>query len=648
MARARAIPKDIRITHPDKVLFPGNGWTKADVIRYYWAVAPVLLPHLRGRPVTMIRWPNGVRGEHFFEKDAPRFTPSWVPIGPVDRTDEDRPPIRYILINDARTLLWVANLASIEVHPFLHRYPKIDAPTQIAFDLDPGEGAGLMECIEVAFLIWESLEALGLKSWPKVSGSKGIQLYVPLNTAAKYAQTTPFAHALAERLEREHPKLVVADMPKLIRRGKVLVDWSQNHAKKTTVGVYSLRAKRDVPFVSAPVMWEELERAQKRRDADILFFPPDAAIERVERLGDLFAPVATLKQKLPRDAAEQIGSGGSARPRRPHSGAGGPAVRPRPSAGKAPEFVPPMVPRLVAELPEGREWLYEVKWDGYRIEALKHGEEVRLLSRRGNDLTADYPAVAEALRKIPAHSVLTDGEVVALDDEGRPSFQLLQHRSSGRGSIVDYVFDLLELEGKSCRAQPLEERKAKLASLVEGTGLRFSAALMGAPGRILEQIRRLGLEGVVAKRRGSPYQPGERSADWVKVKLSPEQEFVIGGYKPGGPVESLVVGHYEGRKLVCAGKVRQGLNPWNRKELGRRLARLETDRCPFANLPNSKKGRWGEGITAEQMKELVWTRPELVAQIRFTEWTLGGNLRHGEYLGMREDKPPREVLREGG
>src|SRR3954467_9636305 len=260
-------PRRVAISNPSKVFHNGGKFTKLDVINYYLRIAPWLLPHFRGRPVTLKRYPNGIHGEVFYEKDAPSFTPDWVKTFPVPRR-EGGPDIRYILINDAATLAWAANIAALELHPFLHRVPHLDRPTHLVFDLDPGEGAGLGECIEVVFLLREVLTKLRLKSFPKVSGSKGIQLYVPLNTPVSYGATQLFAKTLAELLEREHPDLVVADMAKNLRPGKVFIDWSQNADHNTTVGVYSLRAKSDHPFVSMPVEWREL----KKEEVKALYF----------------------------------------------------------------------------------------------------------------------------------------------------------------------------------------------------------------------------------------------------------------------------------------------------------------------------------------------------------------------------------------
>lgn len=290
---------DVRLTNPAKVFFPGNGFTKGDMVAYYREVAGFMLPHLQGRPVTLIRLPDGVGGESFYEKNAPRFTPDWVTRFAVPRRRHEG-EIDYIVIDDPATLVWCANLAAIEFHPFLHRAPKLETPTAVAFDLDPGEGADILACVDVAFHLKEITDELGLQTFPKVTGSKGLQLYLPLNTATSYDETGPFAETIAQLLEERHPDLVVSRMAKALRRRKVLIDWSQNSPAKTTVCVYSMRAKHDEPFVSFPVGWAALRRAARAGRPQALFFPPAEALKRLRRDGDAFAPVLSLKQQLPR------------------------------------------------------------------------------------------------------------------------------------------------------------------------------------------------------------------------------------------------------------------------------------------------------------------------------------------------------------
>src|SRR2546422_1855510 len=297
--------KHLKLTNLEKVLYPAAGFTKGQVIDYYARIAPVLVPHLAGRPLTLKRYPNGVDKEFFFEKNATKHRPDWVKTAPI-WSEGNRRNVNYILANDLSTLVWLANLAAIELHPSLSVAKDISCPTMIVFDLDPGPPANIVQCCQVAFWLREIFQRFGLESFPKTSGSKGLQIYVPLNSKTSYDTTKPFAHALARLLEDEHRDLVVSDMKKALRTGKVFVDWSQNDQHKTTIAIYSLRA-RERPTVSTPITWEEVEQTLKKKDAQRLVFEANDVLKRVEKLGDLFEPVLKLKQKLPQLAG--LGAG---------------------------------------------------------------------------------------------------------------------------------------------------------------------------------------------------------------------------------------------------------------------------------------------------------------------------------------------------
>ena len=316
----------------------------------------------------------------------------------------------------------------------------------------------------------------------------------------------------------------------------------------------------------------------------------------------------------------------------------------------APAFVTPMAAQAVKALPEGVEWLYEPKLDGYRALLVKDEAQIRVLSRNEKDLTSMYPGVAAAARHLNAGQVVIDGEIVALAEDGRPSFQALQHRASHpKHRIVLYAFDVLYLNGRNLMDEPLVKRRAQLPEIIgQNPTIRLSRDLPGSATAIVAAVRAAGIEGVIAKRRNSAYRPGERSSDWVKFKLGQQQELVIGGYRPQGSVglDALLVGYYAAKKLQFAGKVRAGFTPHIRRELVERLKPLTTATCPFANLPDAATGHWGGGITAPQMREMQWARPELLAQIRFTEWTADNRLRHAAFLGLRLDKAASEVHRE--
>jgi bifunctional non-homologous end joining protein LigD len=295
--------RTVDVSNLDKVFYPKTGFTKGQVIDYYVKISPYLLPHLKGRPVTLKRYPNGVEGLFFYEKQIPPSHPEWVKTTNVKRKDGSE--INYCVFDSLPVLVWAANLADLELHTFLHRAPAIQTPTALAFDLDPGPPADIVLCCQVGLWLKELFEKLKLKSFAKTSGSKGLQVFVPLNRPANYEQTKAFAHAVAESLEREFPKIVVSRMQKNLRVGKILVDWSQNDPHKTTVCVYSLRAK-DHPTVSTPVTWEEVVRALKKKSAQLLTFEAADVLKRVKNHGDLFAPVLSLKQQLPQFHSELL------------------------------------------------------------------------------------------------------------------------------------------------------------------------------------------------------------------------------------------------------------------------------------------------------------------------------------------------------
>ncbi len=295
--------KKLKLSNLDKVLYPEVSFTKGQVIDYFVRIAPVLLPHLRGRPLTMKRYPNGVGGMFFYEKNCPKHRPEWVKTTRVWSEGNNR-WMDYCVIDELPSLVWAANLADLELHTSLSLGKDILRPTFIVFDLDPGPPANIVQCCRVGLMVREIFAQLGMKSFPKTSGSKGLQIYVPLYTPVTYDDTKPFAHELARLLERRHPDLVVSDMKKVLRTGKIFVDWSQNDDHKTTICVYSLRAK-ERPTVSTPVKWEEVENCLKKGDPNLLVFDAGQVLERARKFGDLYEPVLKLKQKMPTVAALQ-------------------------------------------------------------------------------------------------------------------------------------------------------------------------------------------------------------------------------------------------------------------------------------------------------------------------------------------------------
>ena len=290
--------RHLKLSNLDKVLYPEAGFTKGEVISYYQRIAPVLLPHLAGRPLTLKRYPNGVDESFFYEKRCPSHRPDWVQTVEI-YSDRNKGAVPYCVVDELATLVWVANLASLELHTSLSRGEEILRPTMLVFDLDPGPPADIVQCCGVALRLRALFDRMGLESVAKTSGSKGLQLYIPLNTEVRYEPgTKDFALAVAQSLEKRFPDEVVSSMKKELRPGKVLIDWSQNDDHKTTVCVYSLRAKAQ-PTVSTPVTWDEVEACAETGDASMLVFTSDDVLDRVGRMGDLFEPVLTLHQELP-------------------------------------------------------------------------------------------------------------------------------------------------------------------------------------------------------------------------------------------------------------------------------------------------------------------------------------------------------------
>jgi bifunctional non-homologous end joining protein LigD len=834
--------REIALSNLDKILYPAAKFTKGQVIDYYVRISKYLLPQLQDRPVTLLRYPNGVRGEYFYEKDAPLFTPDWIPRFSVPRRGRGG-EIHYILINDVATLVWVANIASIELHSFLHRVPEISRPTYIVFDLDPGRGADVLACGKVALLVRDLLSQLNLQSFAKVSGSKGLQLYLPLNGAISYDVAQPVAKAIAELMEERYPKLVVSRMAKAARSQRVFIDWSQNSDFKTTVSVYSLRAKSDQPYVSSPVTWDELAAAVENNEAKTLYFDPEQALKRVERMGDIFAPALTLKQHLPEDVLnvlrpatapphalemysakrnfaitpepppqppqrsaqgsrrrfvvqkhaashlhydfrlemhgvlkswavpkgpplepgmrrlamvtedhpleyldfegiipegqygggtvmvwdigtydvaggnyyrgylrlflsgkklkgewtlvrspeagnkwymEKVGS--ESRPLSPkranesaltrrtmqqiaeardrewqsnREAANSPTRKPLAVASDKPldelrllpasklKFIPPMLAKPVSRLPEGHNWQYEIKLDGYRALVSKKNDDITLFSRRGRSLNERFATIVGAFRTLPNGTIL-DGEIVALDEQGRPHFNALQHAKES-APLYFYAFDVLAYEGKELLQLPLSARRTVLERTVMGlaSAVRISTVFDSPVQQLIAAVRQQGLEGVIAKRKDSLYEPGKRTGAWVKYRTAKGQELVIGGYIPGSHVfESLLVGYYENGRLIFLGKVRNGFTPALRKEIAGHFKGLETQTCPFDNLPEPKKARRGKALTREFMNECRWLKPELVAEVGFTDWTAANHLRHSKFIALRDDKNPLAVRKE--
>jgi bifunctional non-homologous end joining protein LigD len=804
--------RTLKLTNLDKVIYPETGTTKGDVLAYYAEIAPALIRHAHDRPVTRKRWVDGVGtadhpGEVFFQKNLDHSAPSWVPRHSITHKSHTNV---YPMVNDEATLAWLGQIAALEIHVPQWRFDadgRQQNPDRLVLDLDPGEGVGLAECVEVATYAREILTGMGLEPVPVTSGSKGIHLYAPLDTRQTSDQVSEVAHELARALEADHPDLVLSTMKKVDRRGKVFVDWSQNNAAKTTVAPYSLRG-RPRPTVAAPRTWRELSAPslrqleyrevlkRVRQKGDPLDRADAGALAEVQQAGS--APLASYRSKrhpgkTPEPIPEHVAVGGegdgegrsfviqkhAARrlhydfrlerggvlvswalpkgvpqttkqnhlavqtedhpleygsfsgdiPRGEygaghvdiwdrgeyelekwrdgrevivtlhgqqggglgvptkvaliHTGGDGRAEHnwlihrmrldtdPPPSeatstssaaeGGSHSRRVPrtrsysPMLATLGEEKDVGTpaEWSLEMKWDGIRALAHLDGDTVRLVSRNGNDLTAGYPELAELTRKVDAATAVLDGEIVAVDPDGRPDFGLLQtrmkltrpadvRRAQSSAPVRFMLFDILCLDGEDVTSRGLDERRSLLERTVSNRSrgaVRVPPVFRGSMTAAMKRSRELRLEGVMAKRRDSTYASGRRSSQWIKVKHHATQEVVVAGWRTGNgrradTVGSLLLGVNQDGGLRYVGRVGTGFDDRELEELRRVLDRQKRKTSPLTDVPKA------------DARDVHWVRPTLVGEVEFAEWTSAGRLRQPRWRGWRPDKDPHQVVAE--
>ena len=822
--------RELRLSNLDKLYWPADRLAKRDLLGYYWNVAPLLLPHLRDRPLTMLRMPDGIDGEAFFEKRVPGHAPDWLPTAPVP--GDDGKVNHMVMAQDLASLLYIVNLGCIELHPLHSRAGSLDRPEFALFDLDPFEPYTFADVRTVAKLIKVVLDGLGLRGYPKTSGATGMQIYVPLEPVHPYADVRAFVEQVGRLLVRAYREKVTMAWPVAERAGKVFIDHQMNRRGANIACVYSLRPRPGAP-VSTPLDWEELSQDLEPGD-----FRIDNLWQRFQD-GDRFAPVLSDRQSL-FPALDTLGieptgpeaPGGPGTPGGPAAPAPPPATRPaagpgtaagpdgpdlseyrskrdfrrtpepdggaaRPAAlsgplpdaphaaglaepadlrsgpvfciqqhharalhhdvrferdgvlvsfavpkrlpdqpgvrhlavntedhpmeyltfsgsipegeygagevrlfdlgtyepvevadgkwtvrlhgsryrgaeyhfvrtkrqdwlcllaGRTPLPAPappptfePMMAQLVREPFDDDGWLFEVKWDGHRCLAAL-GDATRLTSRTARDVTAQFPELDELHRQLAARNAVVDGEIVAFDQDGRPSFQRMQdrfHRSPeelarhrGRVPIQFLAFDLLWLDGEPLVELPLADRRARLAEvLVPRDDVRISQAVQGRGEAFFQQVRDLGLEGVVAKRLASQYRPGARSPDWRKVKAVRRQDCVIVGWTRGkggrsSTLGSLLLAVYEDGQTRYVGNVGTGFTHSFLERLLPDLREREQELPPVAVGPDPR------------LRGAHWVRPELVCEVEYQGWTADGRLRAPSFKGIRADKLPEDCRRE--
>ncbi|WP_370330034.1 ATP-dependent DNA ligase [Mycolicibacterium hippocampi] len=745
----------VKLTNPDKVLYPATGTTKGLVFDYYVGVAEAMLPHIAGRAVTRKRWPNGVEQGSFFEKQLASSAPDWLDRATISHRSGTT---TYPVIDTVEGLAWIAQQAAVEVHvPHWRFVDQTAGPaTRIVVDLDPGEGVTMRQLCEVAHEVRDLITDIGLRTFPLTSGSKGLHLYVPLQDPISSRGASLLAKRVAQQLEQAMPKKVTATMTKSLRAGKVFVDWSQNNGNKTTIAPYSLRG-REHPTVAAPRSWDEIE------DPDLRHLTFDEVLDRLDRDGDLLAdldPWSPASDRLTtyrgmRDSAKTPEPVPATAPtvgnndkfviqehhaRRLHydfrlerdgvlvSWAVPKNLPDRPSvnhlavhtedhpmeyltfAGEIPKgeygggqvhvwdtgtyetekfndnapdgpdkggevivtlhgkkidgryaliqtdgknwlahrmkeqkrpTAADLAPMLATEGSVQRlksaQWAFEGKWDGYRLLVDADRGRLTLRSRRGRDVTAEYPQLQALAADLADHHVILDGEAVALDESGVPSFGEMQNRA--RSTRVEFwAFDILHLDGRSLMRAKYSDRRRLLEALAAGGGLIVPDALDGDGPEALEFARKKRWEGVIAKKRDSTYQPGRRSSSWIKDKIWNTQEVVIGGWREGtggrsSGLGALMLGIPGEDGLQFVGRVGTGFSDKELAALKKTLAPLHTDESPFAAR-----------LTGPDAKGVTFVRPELVGEVRYSERTSDGRLRQPSWRGLRSDKTPDEVV----
>jgi bifunctional non-homologous end joining protein LigD len=790
--------RELRLSNLDKVFWPHEGYTKGDLLAYYYNVAELILPHLRERPLTMKRMPDGISGPFFYEKTAPSHTPDWIPRCPV-RSDESKDGvIGYLMVNDLATLLFVANLGCIEMHPLHSRCSTIETPDYLFFDLDP-MGASFEDVLIVARHVRAALGALGLKGYPKTSGATGVQIYVPVERGWSYDQVRDFVGTLGRTIERADREHVTMAWQIDKRTGKVFIDHNMNRSGANISAVYSLRPEAGAT-VSTPLLWEEVDAGVTPQD-----FRIDNVWERFEKLGDLFEGVRTSPQELgtaleavglsPEKAVESRGSTrrtseeviaaskdpdlGEYLRKRTFGPEGTTEPAPSGTAGEGNSFVihkhratrlhydvrlerdgalpswavPRGLPtkpgdkRLAVRtedhpleygsfegsIPEGHygagevrifdegryepvewtdskvsfrlhgrrypglefhfvktrtdwlaflasnqqapliasppafqpmlaeggwkafddpAWWFEPKFDGIRSMTTMGTDATRLVTRNGRDVSDKYPELRMIHELVDQVNAVLDAEIVAFDEDGKNSFEVLQQRMnlsnereikriSSRIPVALVAFDLLWLDGHDLTGLALQQRRELLETIVEQDHrLQVVTHVDGGGTAFAEVAEGLGLEGVVAKRTGSKYQPGRRSPDWRKIKLTNTQDCVILGWTPGqggrsGTFGALLVGAYDEGKLIWIGQVGTG---FTRATLDRVLEALELLKRSTPPIDDPELAK---------VKGATFVEPTLVCEVEYLEITKSTKkMRAPSFKGLREDKAPDESVLE--
>lgn len=611
--------RKLKLSNLDKTLFPEHGILKAELIQYYIGIAPYILPHLKDRPLTLIRYPDGVQSHRFYSKNRPNWTPEWIETIRLDPSDDNV----YVMANDLPSLVWMANLASLELHPMQITSQLPTSPDHFIFDLDPPESADFEVVKALALRLKPFLESYGYKPFIKTSGSKGLHVYVPI--IQKYDQK--FVLECIKELAKEYirtDKVTTLKMNKEKRKGRVLLDIYRNHKSQTCVAPYSTRGKEGAP-VSAPLYWEELEGTISSQAYTI-----QTILDKIKKSGDAWEHFRSSATLLHLDKSH----------------------KPKPAEIKKKKVksdtlgikssmdtieIKPMLATLGIKIPSKSKYSFEIKWDGIRIVVIKNKDKVRIMSRKGNDLTQKFPAVHEYFKAQTIAYFIVDGELVVFNSDGTPNFSKIVgrmhktgetaiHHASKKEKAVAYLFDAMYTNGWDIRNETLEKRREWLKENIKWSDqIKFSENFENGK-QLLEGIRAKNMEGIMCKLIGSRYESNNRSSSWIKVKVQNEDRALIIGYTKGKGDRSNLFGALHlakiiDKKYVYFGKVGTGFNQAKLKEIMALLKKVEEVKKPIQ-------------VIIEDEKNTVWIQPEYSCELKYASMSSNDTYREPVFVKL--------------
>lgn len=609
--------RKLKLSNLDKPLFPELGILKAEVIQYYLKIAPYILPHLYNRPLTLIRYPDGVEGNRFYSKNRPNWTPDWVQSIKLDEEDDNT----YVMANDVPSLIWMANLAALELHPMQTTSILPTRPDHFIFDLDPPETANFEIVKQLALRLKPFLESYGYQPYIKTSGSKGLHIYIPIHPIYEQSVVLESIKKLA-KLYIGTDKTTTLKMNKEKRQGKVLLDIYRNHKSQTCVAPYSTRGKKGAP-ISTPLFWEELENLTSSQAYSI-----NTIFQKIETDGDPWANFYESATSLYTDKSKKTKSN-KTKPVKQE-------IKGKQSKIKDIELKP-MLATLGSKIPIKSKYSYEIKWDGIRIIIIKEGDNVKIISRNGNDLTAKFPQIYKHILSQEIESFIVDGELIIMNPNGTPNFSKIVgrmhlngtepiRRIAKRDKATAFLFDVLYYNENDIRNLSIEKRRTWLEHNIQWSdSIKFSASFDNGK-QLLDAIRAQKMEGIMCKLNGSIYESNKRSSSWVKVKVQNEDNAQIIGYTKGKGDRSQLFGALHLAKIdndgfVYLGKVGTGFNQKKMKEIKVLISEVKHTSKPIKE-------------TVEDERNTVWIEPTYSCALKFASMSSNETYREPVFLKL--------------